>query len=242
MKMTILNKGLKPLSKLSWIKASRLTSPPGHLSIMGSSAAATGANRGSLPSQGRGEQLNLWPYLKVSVLILLLAVMLAPLAVANVTVAQLGGEDLPEGVTGDDVYRVSSKMYCDVCAGVPVSACASPTCAAWRQEVANLLGQGYTDEEIMQEFAVLYGDEISGVPLGGSDRTIALLLPALLALGVAVVIVWQVLAVRQRGSSRAQAAADAAGLHEDFERPVPDNVDPEYLERFLILLEEHQTR
>ena len=179
---------------------------------------------------------------KFALFALLLAVMLAPLGVAHVTVAQLGGEDLPPGVTGDDVYRVSSKMYCDVCAGVPVSACASPTCAAWRQEVANLLGDGYTDDEILQEFSTLYGDKISGVPLGGSDRTIALVFPALLALGIAAVIVWQVLQLRQRGSSRAQAAADAAGLVEGFNRPVPDNVDAEYLERFLVLLEEHQTR
>jgi cytochrome c-type biogenesis protein CcmH/NrfF len=176
--------------------------------------------------------------MRLTLLILVLAVMLAPLTVY----AQLGGEDLPAGVTGDDVYRVSSKMYCDVCAGVPVSACASPTCAAWRQEVAMMLGEGFTDDEILQEFAVLYGDEISGVPLGGSDRTIALALPALLAALTAVVIVWQVLQLRQRGSSRAQVAAAEAGLNADFERPVPDNVDPDYLERFLHLLEEHQTR
>jgi cytochrome c-type biogenesis protein CcmH/NrfF len=156
--------------------------------------------------------------------------------------AQLGGEDLPAGVTGDDVYRVSSKMYCDVCAGVPVSACASPTCAAWRQEVANLLGEGYTDDEILREFSRLYGDKISGVPLGGSDRTIALALPALATTLIAAVIVWQVWQLRQRGASRAQAAATEAGLVEGFNRPVPDNVDPDYLERFLLLLEEHQSR
>ena len=179
---------------------------------------------------------------KLALMTLLLVVMLAPLSVAQVTVAQLGGEDLPEGVTGDDVFRVSSKMYCDVCAGVPVSACASPTCAAWRQEVANLLGDGYSDDEILQEFATNYGDKISGIPLSGSDRSIALALPALLAIGIAAVIGWQVWSLRQKGTSRAMAAASAAGLHEDFERPVPDNVDPVYLERFLQLLEEHQAR
>ena len=175
---------------------------------------------------------------KLALLIALAVMMLAPLTVS----AQLGGEELPEGVTGDDVFRVSSKMYCDVCAGVPVSACGSPTCAAWRQEVANLLGEGYNDDEILEEFAVLYGDKISGVPLDGSDRTIAFGLPALLAVVAAVVIGWQVWQLRQRGASRAQAAAAAAGLVEGYERPVPDNVDLDYLERFLLLLEEHQTR
>jgi len=177
--------------------------------------------------------------MKLKFLMLLLALLLVP---ASVYAQNMGGEDLPEGVTSDDVFRVSNKMYCDVCAGVPVAACPSPTCAAWRQEVANLIGEGYTDDEILQEFARLYGDKISGVPLGGSDRTIAFGLPAVLATIVAVVIGWQVWQLRQRETSRAQTAADAAGLVEGFSRPVPDNVDPDYLERFLQLLEEHQTR
>jgi cytochrome c-type biogenesis protein CcmH/NrfF len=176
--------------------------------------------------------------MRLKLLILLLAMLIAPLSVH----AQIGGEELPEGVTSDDVFRVSNRMYCDVCAGVPVSACPSPTCAAWRQEVATMLGEGYTDDEILQEFARLYGDNISGIPLGGSDRTIAFGLPAVLAALVALVIGWQVWQIRQRDTSRAHAAANAAGLIEGFERPVPDNVDPDYLERFLQLLEEHQTR
>jgi len=176
--------------------------------------------------------------MKLTFLILVLAILIAPLT----AYAQMGGEDLPPGVTTDDVYRVANKMYCDVCAGIPISACPSPTCAAWRQEVANLLGQGYTDDEILQEFARLYGDKISGVPLGGSDRTIAFGLPMALAAIIALVIFWQVYQLRQRSLTRAQAAAAEAGLVEGFNRPVPDNVDPAYLERFLQLLEEHQTR
>ena len=152
--------------------------------------------------------------------------------------AQLGGEELPEGVEGEDVYRVSSQMYCDVCAGVPISSCPSPTCAAWRQEIANLLGQGFDDTEVMGYFADRYGDEVTGVPLREEDRNFALGLPALLILIVGVLVVYQLWRLQSRGGGRAQVAANAAGVLPDHKRPVPDNVDPSYLHRFLSLLEE----
>lgn len=152
--------------------------------------------------------------------------------------AQMGGEDLPPGVTGDDVYRVSRKMYCDVCAGVPISDCPSPTCAAWRQEVAMLLGEGYSDDDILQYFAERYGEKVSGVPLQEGSRGIALGLPALAALLIGLLVVWQVWRLRGRTESRALQAARAAGLMEGYTRPVPDNVDADYLERFMRMVED----
>ncbi|HLA45625.1 MAG TPA: cytochrome c-type biogenesis protein CcmH [Aggregatilineales bacterium] len=162
------------------------------------------------------------------------------LAVVMPLYAQVSGEDLPPGVTGEDVYRVASKMYCEVCQGVPISACPSPTCVAWRQEVANLIGQGYEDQEILEYFAERYGDEVTGVPLRSGQRWIALCLPALVTVMVGMLIIWQVWRLRMRGETRAYAVARAAGLRADYDRPVPDNVDSDYLERFLQLLEERK--
>jgi cytochrome c-type biogenesis protein CcmH/NrfF len=152
--------------------------------------------------------------------------------------AQMSGEELPPGVTSDDVYRVSRQMYCDVCAGVPISDCPSPTCAAWRQEVANLLGQGYDDASIMEYFAYNYGEKVTGVPLQEGSRGIALGLPALLGVLIGLVVVWQVWRLLQKGQSRALQAAIAAGTRADYHRPVPDNVDSDYLARFIRMVEE----
>lgn len=167
--------------------------------------------------------------------LLLIALMLVLVPSAS---AQLGGEDLPPGVSQDDIYRVSSQMYCEVCEGVAVSNCPSPTCRAWRQEIAELMGEGLTDEEIMETFATLYGDEISGVPIDGSERNFALYLPIALIVVAGVAVLWKVWDVRGRGDSRAMEAAKSAGLHEKYDRPVPDNVASEaYLEKFLELVE-----
>jgi cytochrome c-type biogenesis protein CcmH/NrfF len=172
---------------------------------------------------------------KFSLLCFLLLLFLLPLSAQ----AQIGGEDLPAGVTGEDVYRVSSQMYCDVCQGVPISSCPSPTCLRWRQEIANLLGDGRSDQEIMEFFAATYGDDVTGVPLQNEDRGLALGLPLLLSLVIGAAVLGRVWLLGQRGGpTKAQLAAEAAGLNPNYQRPVPNNVDPVYLERFLGLLED----
>lgn len=154
--------------------------------------------------------------------------------------AQLGGEELPAGVEYDDVYRVSNKMYCDVCAGVPLSSCASVTCKAWRQEIANLLGEGYGDDQIYEYFSVRYGSDVTGVPLEDGEKGLALGLPAILTVVIGVLVVWQVWRMRQREETRAHEAARTAGLNTEYDRPVPDNVDPEGLRIFLQILEDRK--
>jgi cytochrome c-type biogenesis protein CcmH/NrfF len=112
------------------------------------------------------------------------------------------------------------------------------TCGRWRQEIANLLGQGYSDDQIFTYFAERYGDDVTGIPLNGEQRNLALLFPIILTLVAGILIVWQVRRLKMQEETRALQAARVAGLREDYDRPVPDNVDPTYLQRFLNLLEE----
>jgi len=171
-------------------------------------------------------------------LILLLSILL--MAFPAYSTAQLGGEEIPEGVSGDDVYRVSSELYCDVCAGVPISSCPSVTCKAWREEIATLLGDGYSDDEIKEYFSVRYGGEVTGVPLESADRNLALGLPLVITLIIGVVIVFQVWRLSNQTQSRAYQAAQSAGLMADYDRPVPNNVDPIYLKRFMEMIETNE--
>lgn len=163
---------------------------------------------------------------------------LLSLIIVSTAAAQLGGEDLPPNVTGDDVYRVANEMYCDVCAGIPLSTCESVTCQRWRQEIANLLGQGYEDQAIFTYFAERYGDDVTGLPLENQDRNFAFGLPAVLTLLMGGLVITQVWRMRRKSESSAHRAANQAGISSDYDRPVPDNVDSEGLKVFLKLLEE----
>lgn len=147
-----------------------------------------------------------------------------------------GGDKYPPGVTADDVYEVASEIYCDVCAGVSVAYCPSTQCQAWREEIGDLLAEGKTKDEIKQHFADRYGEKVTGVPVSDANRFLTYAIPLLLAAGAAVAVGFQVYQWRQR-ETRVLQAARTANLDANYDRPVPDNVDPAYLERLMKLLE-----
>lgn len=163
-------------------------------------------------------------------------VVLASMLLFTVPVAAQGGEEYPEGVDPTDVYRISRAMYCDVCAGVPLSDCPSDQCIAWREEIGQLLAEGQTESEIRQHFASRYGEKISGVPLDEENRLLVYVVPAVLSLLVIGGLGWQIVRWQQQTPAALQAARSANALS-GYDRPVPDNVDINVLDRVLQDLE-----
>ncbi|PJF44072.1 MAG: hypothetical protein CUN55_05865 [Phototrophicales bacterium] len=162
-----------------------------------------------------------------------IAVLFGFLILVPIVNAQGGPDKYPEGVDPTDVYRIARHLYCDVCAGVPLSDCPSTQCQVWREEIGQLLADGYTEDEIRQHFADRYGEQVSGVPLNRNDQLLVFLLPlgiSLLAIGF---IGWRIYLWRESNTKRALEVARSAGTRPEFNRPVPDNVDPTYLERVL---------
>lgn len=169
--------------------------------------------------------------------LIILALLLVVVAGAEDIQAQ-GGDEYPPNVDPDQVYEISREMYCDVCQGVPLADCPSTQCRVWREEIAVYLAEGRSEDEIRTIFANRYGDKVSGTAVNDGDKLLTYLMPAgaflLLVVGIAAIIRrWD------RGeNSRALQAAQEAGTLEGFDRPVPDNVDLDYLERFMRMLEE----
>ncbi len=149
---------------------------------------------------------------------------------AGSAAAQGGGEfELPPGVTWDDVNGVASKMYCDVCEGIPLDECESVACRQWREEIARQLSDGRTEDEIIDYFVERYGEDVSAIPRDETDRFIAFAVPVILALLLAVTGGVQVLRYRQRGQQSGQVVRrSSGGLRK---RPVPDDLDPALIER-----------
>jgi cytochrome c-type biogenesis protein CcmH/NrfF len=156
----------------------------------------------------------------------------------NVAHAQ-GGDRYPPGVDADEVYQIARRLYCDVCQGVPLSDCPSDQCRAWREEIAELIGEGRNEDQIRQYFSDRYGEKVSGVPLKSGNRILTFAIPLGL-IGVATLGVgWQVLEWKKREDSRAMhAARQAETLVDDDNRPIPNNVDKNYLNRVLRDLKE----
>jgi cytochrome c-type biogenesis protein CcmH len=145
-------------------------------------------------------------------------------------VAAQGTEiDLPPGITLDDVNAVARKMSCDVCEGVPLDECESVACRQWRQEIARQLGEGRTQDEIMDYFVERYGADVASLPRDRTDRAIAFGVPLAIAALIAVVGGVQMRNLRRRGQQAGQVVRRSG--ERLVSRPVPDDLDPALLER-----------
>ncbi len=170
-----------------------------------------------------GHQRAVWRGIAAVIAVVLLSAIAAPV------MAQGGGFELPPGVTWDDVNAIARKMYCDVCEGVPLDECESVACRQWREEIARQLGEGRTEGEIIDLFVERYGADVASLPRSTGDRLLAFAVPVLLALVIAIVGGMQVQQMRRKGRQAGQMVRRTTA--QLSERPVPDDVDPAYVER-----------
>ncbi len=167
----------------------------------------------------------------VRLALLVAAGLLLVLAAGRAKPAAAQGEfPLPPGVTWDEVNKVASKMYCDVCEGVPLDECESIACRQWREEIARQLGEGRTEDQIIDYFVQRYGDDVSAIPRGKSDRFLVFAVPVTLALLLLLVGGLQVNHLRQRGQQAGQTVRRSTSGRLQ-QRPVPDDVEADYLDR-----------
>ncbi len=123
-----------------------------------------------------------------------------------------------DGPTQDEVNAVARKLFCPVCENTPLDVCPTEACEQWREVIASKLAEGQSEAEILDYFAVMYGDSVLAQP--PPRQLVAWLLPILIVLvAVAALGYWL------RDWTRPQVPT---------EREVPDEqgaeIDP-YVER-----------
>lgn len=103
----------------------------------------------------------------------------------------------------DEVNAIAKNLYCPVCANVPLDACGTAACAQWRQQIADLLIAGYSEQQIYDYFVQQYGPGVLATPPpGGLNWLIYLLPPAVVLLGAA--LVWRSLAAWRKKTPRSK--------------------------------------
>ncbi|MCB0211710.1 MAG: cytochrome c-type biogenesis protein CcmH [Anaerolineae bacterium] len=60
----------------------------------------------------------------------------------------------------DDIDDVAKQMNCPTCVGVNLADCRTQTCEQWRDQIADLLAEGYTEQEILDYFEERYGTRV----------------------------------------------------------------------------------
>lgn len=103
---------------------------------------------------------------------LLLLVLVIPTSMAY---AQ--GEDPPPTPHPDEINAIAENLYCPVCENIPLDVCGTAACAQWRQQIADLLTQGYSEQQIYDYFAEQYGDAVLAAPPARGINWIIYVLP-----------------------------------------------------------------
>ncbi|MCL5429182.1 MAG: cytochrome c-type biogenesis protein CcmH [Chloroflexi bacterium] len=114
-----------------------------------------------------------------SLAVSLLLVLMLGIFVASAAAQEGGPTPHP-----DEVNAIARNLYCPVCANVPLDVCGTAACAQWRQQIADLLTQGYTEQQIYDYFVQQYGPSVLATPpASGFNWLIYLLPPAVVLLG-----------------------------------------------------------
>lgn len=100
------------------------------------------------------------------------------------------GDDPPPTPHPDEVNAIAKNLYCPVCESIPLDVCGTPACAQWRQQIADLLVQGYSEQQIYDYFAMRYGDGVLAAPPARGANLVVYVLPVG-AIFIAAMVVWR---------------------------------------------------
>ncbi len=135
--------------------------------------------------------------------------------------------------TADEINVVAKKLSCPTCTGINVADCPTETCAQWRAKIGEMLAEGKSEQEILDYFAVRYGDHVLQVP---PKRGFYVLVWALPVMAILAGLAW--LTYLLRGWSRRRAAVPAeypkdmgVAAASDTMQGADRLVDDEYLRR-----------
>lgn len=107
---------------------------------------------------------------------------------ASIALAQY--EDPPPTPHPDEVNAIAENLYCPVCENIPLDVCGTAACAQWRQQISDLLTQGYSEQQIYDYFALQYGDAVLAAPPARGINWIIYVLPLVVIL-IASMLLWR---------------------------------------------------
>ncbi len=115
----------------------------------------------------------------------------------------------------DDVNRVAKQLYCPVCENIPLDVCGTVACAQWRETIREKLAQGWSDQQIVDDFVTRYGERVLARPSTNGLTLFIWVLPPLVVVGGAAAWWWF---LRRQPPVAATAAAQPAPLDPYVER------------------------
>ncbi len=116
-------------------------------------------------------------YISLSLLLISLLLILTPPALA-------------QEPDYDRVNEIAKDLNCPTCTGINLADCRTQTCEQWRGQIADLVQEGYNDEEVLDYFSTRYGDQVLQEPPKQGFTLILWLLPIIVILAAGAWLVY----------------------------------------------------
>ena len=156
-----------------------------------------------------------------------IAILLALALALALVVPALAQEPAPTPSV-DEVNAIAKNMFCPVCENIPLDVCGTQACALWREQIYDLLVEGYTEQEIYDYFVLHYGDRVLGQPPRRGLNWLVYIVPPLAFMGMVVFLVNYFRNMRIRSFAPAE---DQAASQAESENPYLSRIEEELKKR-----------
>ncbi|MCL4297660.1 MAG: cytochrome c-type biogenesis protein CcmH [Anaerolineae bacterium] len=94
----------------------------------------------------------------------------------------------------DRVNEIAKHLNCPTCAGINLADCRTLTCEQWRDQIDDLVKQGYSDKEVLDYFVTRFGEQVLQEPPKSGSTLFLWVLPVTILLAGGV---WLAFALRR---------------------------------------------
>jgi len=140
------------------------------------------------------------------------------IALSLIAAGSVFGQEPVPTPSADEVNSIAENMFCPVCENIPLDVCGTEACEMWREEIADLLMLGFSDDEIYEYFYERHGDMVLATPPLKGFNWLMYIIPAV------ALIVGTVFLFRYLKNTTKQTAA------EEIEEK-PDEIEDTYLDK-----------
>lgn len=143
-----------------------------------------------------------------------------------------------EPITDDDVNEIARELYCPVCESTPLDVCGTQACEDWRNVIRTQLGEGRTEQEIKDYFALQYGDFVLAEPPRSGFSLLLWVLPVVAIVVAGGFFARYMMRLRVEDNSEAPNEEDATAVIAVAERQEPQAPLEKYLAQIELELQD----
>jgi cytochrome c-type biogenesis protein CcmH len=121
----------------------------------------------------------------------------------------------------DRINDIAKELNCPTCTGINLSDCRTLTCEQWREQIDELVDEGYSDQEVLDYFSTRYGDQVLQEPPQRGFTLLVWILPVVALIGGGT---WLVITLRKWRRDPEPVAVSATP-----DAPTTPKTDDDYL-------------